>query len=270
MFAVLPAHTARGHMDVYVFDGDDTLWMNEWQYSAAFAEFFNHLYVTFGSRMPNFTYVQGRYFEIDKDLFKTWGVRRGRVGKGMAQVYEEVCVYIENKYGEDLRSTAHLEQIARIADSPFAYKALRWIPGVSELLTTLRDKGHRICFLSSYDKVTFRGRAAFLHLHDVFSEQHVHITEFKKVKEDFVLASGWSPQAEREFDRWFAVGNGPSDFLPALEISDRWRGVYIPHGSTSQFFDQTGAVGFMPPPLENPRVTTLKSLLELSKLARAA
>ena len=31
-------------MSVFVFDGDDTLWMNEWQYSEAYANYFSFLY----------------------------------------------------------------------------------------------------------------------------------------------------------------------------------------------------------------------------------
>ena len=255
-------------MDVYVFDGDDTLWMNEWQYSQAFAEFFHFLYVTLGPRMPNLKSVQSRYFEIESELFTTWGVKRGRVAQAMQLLYEDLCRYIESKYGVNPCDPAHLAEIKRIGDLPFDYEKIEWLPGVKDALKKLRAGGHRICFLSSYDRSLFPGRAEFLGLYDVFPREHVHITEHAKKKDDFIVASGWSDEERQRFGHWFAVGNGESDIRPALNISEQWKGIYIPHGSTSALFSNGAAVtNFTPPPFNHPRVITIGSLLDLSQRA---
>jgi hypothetical protein len=94
------------------------------------------------------------------------------------------------------------------------------------------------------------------------SASSVHITESSKTKNDFIRASGWTPDNDIRFDRWITVGNGESDIMPALTISPRWSGVCVPHGSRSKFFDnKEHAKDFMPPPFLHQRVVSLNNLL---------
>lgn len=44
-------------MAVIVFDADDTLWMNGWQYDQAYAKFFDYILKIFGDKAPNFHYL---------------------------------------------------------------------------------------------------------------------------------------------------------------------------------------------------------------------
>lgn len=39
-------------MATLIFDGDDTLWMNEWQYSEAYADYLAYLYKIFKDKTP--------------------------------------------------------------------------------------------------------------------------------------------------------------------------------------------------------------------------
>lgn len=243
----------------FVFDGDDTLWMNEWQYSEAIADYFSYLYKALGDRTPNLRYIRERYFQIDGELFRMWGVKRGRVAEAMTRLYKEICSWIEWRWNENLYKEPHEQVIRAIGDKPFDYIKLRWVPGAEATLAALKNAGHKICFLSCYDQKLFPERAEFLELSRFFDPRNIHITEHRKTKEDFIMASGWTPESFRAY----AIGNGESDILPALEISEAWRGIYIPHGSTSKFFTEGRQMNFSLPPLDNPRVITIKSMEEL-------
>lgn len=99
--------------------------------------------------------------------------------------------------------------------------------------------------------------------------ERVRTTEVAKIKEDFIAVSGWTPETDKA-KNWFAVGNSESDIVPALEISGRWRGIYMPHGSTSAYFKHKDRFnGFMPFPSNDDRITTLQSLRDLPKLMKS-
>ncbi|MBI2639814.1 MAG: HAD family hydrolase [Candidatus Sungbacteria bacterium] len=245
---------------VFVFDGDDTLWMNEWQYSQTYADFFSYLYATLGDRTPNFHYIRERYFQIEGELYKTCGVRRGRVAEAMACLHKEICAWIEWRWNENLYREEDEEEIRKIGDQPFDYTKLRWVPGAEKTLQTLKAAGHKLCFLSSYDSAVFPKRAGFLWLSRFFGPERIRTTEYRKNKEDFIAVSGWTPN---DTSTYYAVGNSESDILPALEINDTWRGIYIPYGSTSKFFAARDAINFLAQPMDHPRVTTIKSIAEL-------
>lgn len=250
-------------MSVFVFDGDDTFWMNEWQYSQATADFFSYLYSILGSKTPNLHYVRDRYYSIDGELFKEWGIKRGRVAEGMVLTYRDICKWVEWRFEENVYKKEHEDRIRKIGDQPFDFTKLQWLPYVKDVLSVLKSSGHILCFLSSYDKTLFPHKADFLGLNEFFIPDKMRLTEVKKTKEDFIAVSGWLKENDC-LQNWYAVGNGESDIRPALEISDNWRGIYIPHGSTSKYFQEGGQVNyFMPPRLDHPRVVTIRSMEEL-------
>lgn len=254
-------------MAVFVFDGDDTLWMLEWQYARAAVQFFDFLYTTFRSRTPHLHYLKNRFYEIDGEHFKTWGVKQGRLTQTMLRVYEEVSEWAERRFGGQFSPTEvewHKLTIRLLGDSPFDYKKLQWLPEARAVLQQLRSQNQELCFLSAYDADVFPGKAEFLKLTEFFSPNRIGITQFRKTKDDFIAVSGWTPEKD-SLHLWFAVGNGESDIRPALEISENWRGIYVPHGSTSALFKQRESTQrFDPPPLNHPRVATIRSLKELT------
>lgn len=251
-------------MSIFVFDGDDTLWMNEWQYSEAYSNFFSYMYEIFEGKTPALHLIWERYFLIESELYKEWGVKRGRVAEAMVKMYQDLCKRVKFEFGEDVHRFEHEEQIRKIGDQPFDYERLKWLPGAKEVLGKLKNDGHTLCFLSSYDKKVFPKKAEFLGLHDFFDKKHVRITEFKKTKEDFIAVSGWCQNCSSSDSAWYAVGNGESDVRPALEVSDKWRGIYIPHGSTSQYFrGKRGMDYWTSTSIDHPRAVTIRSIGEL-------
>lgn len=254
-------------MGVFVFDGDDTLWMNEWQYSEAYANYFSYLYKIFENKTPALHLIWERYFLIESELYKEWGVKRGRVAEAMVRMYRDLNKRVKFEFGKDMHSFKHEEQIKKIGDQPFQYERLTWNPGAQDVLRTLRQEGHTVCFLSSFDKEVFPRKAEFLGLYDFFDKKNVRITEFKKTKEDFIAVSGWKNEYADLNHEWYAVGNGESDVRPALEISERWRGIYIPHGSTSQYFrGKRGMDYWTSTSIDHPRAVTINSISELLKV----
>ncbi|MFY9457985.1 MAG: hypothetical protein WAP23_03630 [Candidatus Spechtbacterales bacterium] len=255
---------------VLVFDGDDTLWMNEWQYSKARADFFAFLYSEFGDLMPSFILLFPRYFEIDHGLFPVWGIERGRVFIAMQKVYRELLEYFRKKLGEENdrfraimeKQPEHEKRIFEIGDQPFEFYDLKWVEGAEKVLSELRnDDRFILCLLTSYDAKVWRDRSKFLGVEECFGDR-IKTVSGRKTKQDFMDASRY--QDELHHARFLAIGNGESDILPALEISPLWHGIYIPHGSASPVFhNKKGANIYIPPPMDNPRVITLSSIGEL-------
>lgn len=269
-------------MPVIVFDADDTLWMNERQYSEAYSKYFLFLFETFRQYAPTLKYVNKRFFQIDGDLYKkkirdnsddTWGIRKGRIAESMRLCYEEVSAWAKDRLGHEFQAderARHLEEIKKIGDMPFDFTKLVWRPDALRALEYLEGRGHTLCLLTSYDPELFPKRAAFMEVERFFAPEHIRAIPGSKVAKDFVLVSGWTAEKDAGCD-WYAVGNGESDINPALEVSDRWRGFYMPHGSTSKFFNHEEGSNeypepvkhFMPPKFEHPRVLTLHDLDEL-------
>ncbi len=256
---------ASEKLSVRVIDFDDTGAMNEWQYSAAFAHFFHYLYVNFTWMMPNLWDVRDTWKEIDDGLFAEYGVNKGRVAKSMLLTYEEVCKWIEYRWEVNVRSEVHEKEIQNIGDSPFDFTRMQLLENAKLVLTELRSRGDKLCCLSSYDQNVFPDKARFLKIYDYF--HFVKLVKGKKRAEDFIEVSGWTPELDDKYS-WYAIGNGPGDILPAMEISDNWRGFYIPHGSTSALFKhdtKDNKNRFIPPPIDHPRVVTVRDIKDILK-----
>jgi len=251
---------------VIVLDKDDTLTMNEWLYSKATFQYMAFLYKVFGDTMPaNGKAIQALYEKIDGPLFDSWGVRRGRVAEGMVQHYRWVYQLAQEKFGIEFHKNQHWiyeQDIRKIGDQPFDYSDIKLLDGAVEVIRELIARGHIVCILSSYDKKMFPINVQKLGLDTLIDSACIHATEFGKKKEDFIRASGWTKEKDSEY-LWVAVGNGKSDILPALEISENWRGVYIPFGSGSAYFGKEEQVNLKPPSINHPCVKTINSLKEL-------
>ena len=263
-------------MAVLVFDADDTLWMNEWQYSRAFTEFFAYLYQQFGPYMPNVNAVKARFDEIDRSLFATWGVRQGRVATAMRETYLELLDYFKQgvsagKHSAKADSILWSPQcaqkrkeveakIAEIGNRPFQFKKLEWLRYAELTLNELAKKGHETCVLTSYDETVWPRKAAYLGAIDYFDR--VRAVPAKKTADDFIAASNWGMHPPGT--KYYTIGNGESDITPALTISDDWYGIYLPHGSTSAYFTNgKGQSPYVPPPMNHPQVITLTSIRQL-------
>lgn len=262
-FASIDIVRRKNNMAVFVFDADDTLWMNEWQYSHATTKFFFFLYEIFRNCAPNFHAIRERFYEIDKSLYPQFGTRRGRIAEAMVLTYREVGAWIEKRFGANLLSLEHEREIREIGDLPFDYTQVRWLSDACLVLSELESRGHKLCLLSSYDPEVFPRRANYLGINNYFEPNHILATEQKKGSDHFVQVSGWKPELDAA-TQWYAVGNGQGDILPALEISNSWCGFYIPHGSTSWYVGhEPGYDPFTPPPLEHPRVITVPSIKKI-------
>ncbi|MDO8560996.1 MAG: hypothetical protein Q7R91_02170 [bacterium] len=237
--------------------------MNEWQYSHARSEFFRVLYELLPGHVPNLHYVKDRYFEIDLELFKEWGVRRGRVAEAMALFYREVCTWAKWRFGKNYYRQEHEMLVRAIGDLPFDYTKLEWLPEARAVLQHLKAGGHRLCLLSCYDTALFHRRATHMNIFEFFPQERVQATEQKKTADDFCRVSGYTSDSSR-FEWWFAIGNGDNDILPALSLGKEWSGIYVPHGSSSPLFNpHDRGEGFQSQPLEHPRIQTLRSLEDL-------
>jgi len=185
----------------------------------------------------------------------------------MIETYRDLCKRIKWERNEDVYDLAHEEHIRKIGDQPFDYERLKWIPEAKDVLKKLRFDGHQIRLLTSYDKEVFPKKAEFLDIYDIFDRKDVFVTEFKKTKENFVTAGGWKKEFDGMGYRWCAVGNGESDVRPAIEISEEWRGIYIPHGSTSQYIrGRRGMDYWSAISIDHPRVVTIRSIAELLRV----
>lgn len=244
-----------------VFDVDDTLLATVWTYDVAYASFLEFLYKTLPGRAPAQHDVYERLFEIEAELSKSWGVKRGRVAESMAMLYCEVCDWIKERHGEDLYRIEDQVKIRKIGDGPFDYTKHFWLPKVKETLRILVDRGYRLCLLTSYDTQLFIERAEFVGLNKFFNWSDIRFIESKKTSADFIEVSGWQPDASGS---WFAIGNGESDIRPAIDIAENWHGIYIPHRTTSPFFKRDGKrVNFDAAPIEHPRVINIRTFSEI-------
>jgi len=258
---------------VLVFDGDDTLWPVEWQYSKAKAAFFDFLYEEFTDLMPDLQFVVARYFQISRDLFPLWGVMRGRTFSAMTEAYLELLEYFKKKIGEDSdrfkeilrKRKEHNKRIFELGDQPFDFRKTHWLEEAKCSLSQLsNDERFVLCLLTSYDTNVWRDKAKHLGVEEFFGSRVLAIPT-KKTKQDFITVSGYYRRLHGS--KFIAVGNGESDILPALKISPLWRGVYIPHSSSSPVFsDKQGESIYTPPPMDNDRVLTLSSIRDLSSV----
>ena len=243
-----------------VFDVDDTLLATSWTYDEAYTAYFNYLYKILQGRVPSLHDLYERYFEIEAELAPLWGVKRGRVAESMVRLYQEVCNWVQSRYGESVYMAEDENFIRMIGDRPFNYRKHFWLPGVKETLSVLAGKGYSLCLLTSYDSQLFPERAKFLGLEEFFG-QRMRFIEDKKTPLDYIAVSGWNSSADGE---WNTVGNGESDIRPALEIADNWFGIYIPHKSTSPFFKRDGKkVSFNATLIEHPRVLNIKTFRDI-------
>jgi FMN phosphatase YigB (HAD superfamily) len=243
-----------------VFDIDDTLLATIWTYDAAYAAYFQYLFNAIAGRSPSFHDIYDRLFEIDAELSKVWGVKRGRVAESMVTSYRELCKWIEDRWGENLFSPEHEKKIREIGDMPFDYKNHFWLPTVVPVLRELKNRGYILCALSSYDTKLFPEKAKLRNLSEFFGDRIMSV-DHKKTAQDFIAVSGWNSPRQGIF---YSVGNGESDIRPALEIADNWHGVYIPLRNTSPFFNRAGRNKYFDAdPIDHPRVLNINTFREL-------
>ncbi|OGZ59119.1 MAG: hypothetical protein A3B96_03725 [Candidatus Spechtbacteria bacterium RIFCSPHIGHO2_02_FULL_43_15b] len=252
---------------VLVFDADDTLWRTEWQYSKALADFFAYLYSEFRDITPNLNSLKQRFDEIDKKLFPEWGISRGRWYMAMREVYHEILSHIERKFGKEYLPTENArirqeKQIFDIGDQPFNFRGQKWKEHAADLLEELRGReGYSLCLLTCCDEIVWIEKSAFLGVDKYFS--NILVIPNRKTSADFVNVSGYG-EGKNENILFYSIGNGASDILPALEISERWFGIHIPDRSTSPVFEkELGQDIYSSPRIEHPRVATLLSIAEL-------
>ena len=255
---------------VLVFDGDDTLWPVEWQYSKAKAAFFDFLYEEFEDLMPELQCIVARYFQISRGLFSLWGVMRGRTFSAMTEMYLELREYFKKNLGEDSdrfkeilgKRREHNKIIFELGDQPFNfYKTYWWEEAKCAISELSKDDRFVLCLLTSYDTNIWPDKARHLGVEEVF-ESRVLVVPSRKTKQDFISVSKY--YSKHHNTRFVAIGNGESDILPALEISPLWQGMYIPRSSSSPVFrDAKGADVYTPPPMDDDRVLTLESIKDL-------
>ncbi len=258
---------------VLVFDGDDTCWMNAWQYERARAYFFCFLYDEFRDLMPGRDFLSLRYKQNDEYFFPVWGIQRGRVFFGMRKTYQELLDYFKEKLGENsarfktilAEKDEHEKKIFEFGDMPFNFYELSWVEGLRELLAELkRDKRFAFCLLTSYDVNVWRDRGKHLEADKYFSR--IKTVWTKKTAQDFIEVSNYENEPLDTI--FYTVGNAaPTDILTAVGISERWCGIHIPHPSSSPIFTtESGSEPYSISPLEHPRVITLRSILELRRM----
>ena len=258
---------------VLVFDGGDILWMNEWQYSKTKSEFFTFLYNEFRDLMPNIRSIHNRYFETSGNLFPLWGVTRGRTFSAMTEVYLELLERFKRKLGEDSdrfkeilgKRREHNKIIFELGDQPFNFHETEWLEEAKcAILELSKDERFVLCLLTSYDTNIWPDKAKHLGVEEFFGSRVLAIPS-RKTKQDFISVSNYYGKLHNT--RFIAIGNGESDILPALGISPSWRGIYIPHASSSPVFNNKEGVDvYTPPPMEDNRVLTLDSIKDLSSV----
>src|SRR3990172_786863 len=138
-------------MAVITTDADDMLWANSYKYDSGYTECFRYFCKVFGRYMPSLKEVHSRFWKIDGDLFKTWGVKRGRVAMAMLALYREIRAWVEWRYGVKIKSAEHEDEIERIGDTPFNFSKDAWDPIAYEVFSALKaTPGTRLCLLTSY------------------------------------------------------------------------------------------------------------------------
>lgn len=247
-----------------IFDCCDTIWAAVHQYDEAYIECIAFLQKVFGEKLPGLHSVYHRLFQLEGQTSKSWGVKRGRVAQSMVTLYEEICAHILEQYGVDLKDCTHINTLKTIGDKPFDYRWVTWLPNAKTVLRLLKKDGHELRFLTSYDKELFPKRAKYLGLYEFASPERCVSVESKKTTDDFVSVSKLDPNGEQNFEKVYVIGNGRNDILPAVDISEKWYGIYIPHSSTSPWFsDDKSKVKFTPDPIDHPRVYNLRRLTEI-------
>ena len=248
--------------NLFVFDGDDTLWYSEYTYSQAYADFFAFLYEKLGYRVPNIHFIYKVFSHIEDRNVPLWGVKRGRVAESMVETYELVCKYARKKWGQDVYDPKIEEEIRKIGDQPFDLTKHVWAPDAESTLTELLRRGHALRLLTKYDSQLWPEKAAILRAERFFANGHVVTIHGKKELPHFEQFFSNS-----DFSHAYAVGNSASDLVPAMCDGDhRWSGFYVPLPTSVpelEIGSKPTASNFNPMSIDHPCVVTLGCLSEI-------
>ncbi len=256
-----------------VFDNDETLTQLVHWYDLAEIQFFQLLFSQkygLGPFLPCWRDIDKVIKKHTADLFKTWGVKRGRCAEGLRRTYATVCDWVKKTHGFDPRQVNPEieEEIKKIGDLMFVHASdVPWKQNARQVLRLLRSQGHELFLLTCYDRQVFPSRYRSLGLDEFFGAdmERVRVTEFGKTPDDFKAVSGWTPENDSGFI-WVTVGNSKSDILPAVGLSKRWHGFCVGFATTSVYVGEAGgdlSDPFTPPPIDHPRVKNARNIAEL-------
>jgi len=210
---------------VFVFDLDDTLMWNNYNYDRAKIAFLEWLMKIFDRRVPSSTYILTLQEELDKkvgseinpETGKQFGFTRQRFPTSFVRTYQALCDEGWGKYQPCLAQEAY--DLGLIAFDRAQYRKAGLVVGAQKVLNYLAAEGHRLHLVTKGDEQIQEAKIDALNLGQSFD--NIQITEGSK-KDIF--------GSIRKFyidSRVFSVCNSfSSDIKPALEVG--CEAIFIP------------------------------------------
>lgn len=197
---------------VFIFDLDDTLMWNNYNYDRAKIAFLEWLMNIFGRRVPSATYILNLQEEIDKKVEQEvnpetgnpFGFTRQCFPTSLTQTYRALCEKEWGKYGPVLAEEAY--KIGLLAFDQSQYIKTGLVPGAEKVLTELKKRGAKLHLLTKGDESVQNLKIEALCLERWFDDAWV-VAE--KEESSFRAYEGSNK---------ISVGNSfSSDIKPALE-----------------------------------------------------
>lgn len=192
----------------FIFDLDDTLMWNQYNYDRSKIYFLKWLMGVFNNRVPSSLYILTLLDKIDQGMIKNIGFGQQRFPTAFAETYRALCVEGWGEYDPKLAKKAY--EIGLRAYDPKEYRKVGLVPGAEIVLNFLRRQKHRLCLLTKGDpevqtlKVKALGLSSWFEKFDIVGRKDTKL--FQRYLRDW------------EGFQVISVGNSfSSDIEPALE-----------------------------------------------------
>ncbi|OQB44588.1 MAG: hypothetical protein BWY03_00114 [Parcubacteria group bacterium ADurb.Bin159] len=144
------------------FDGDDTLWYNQYKYHLAIVRCLEVISSNLGIRCPYPSEILKRYNALDKLNIEKYGFSVDRFPKSWVETYQEIC----RQCG--LRPDKMVEKKVFKAAKQFADPPFIPVKGAKQVLKVLRQKGHHLVLLTLGDEKLQRQKINYTKLEGYF------------------------------------------------------------------------------------------------------
>lgn len=214
---------------LFVFDLDDTVMWNSWNYGVALQKLYSFLLNLWERRIPALGSVAAFSEEIDAqlgkeinpDTGKEYGFSMERFPTSFVNTYRHLCDMGFGKYDENIA-----QKVYEIGMSTFDKKNYEdgLVPGAEEVLDFLKGEGHHLALITKGDKRVQTPKIEALELDKWFRWTKIVDDKSSDVFSKMADLFGrrfWSSAYK------YSIGNSfYSDIQPALEAG--YTGIYIP------------------------------------------
>ena len=236
----------------FIFDYDDTLAYNMFDYSLAELKFLEWVIRKLGPRSPNTQEIINLEVQIDKTAVKTMGFSMKRFPTSFMETYKQICETLGLAAKKEDLETAY--DLGMLAFNEKAWEERGLVPGATKTLDFLVEQKDELLLLTKGDyevqKKKLKATGCEKWFGDLDFGMRIAPNKDKSVILDFV--------GSRDKSRVWHVGNSiRSDVEPALEAGIGM--IYIPFETWAWEKEHNGKP-------EHPRLKTIKSIIEIKDI----